>query len=239
MDDDARARGSNASPKVPRRPAVRAVIVGVVVRDLGDGRGGGDASGGRCAGGRRRTPAPRHRPCARRAQRATAADAARATLGPSARGGAKGNRWAEASLAPGGRCGSIHAPSAMALVLLPQTRGVGTVPIVGVGPEATTVGVPYAGESRIRDGAWVLRRDAQRGPSRAIRIVWRGGPFAAEDGQHTARLVSVALPAHPTQVTTLRRWICSRPEHGRGRDFAGSYTFEVVRPLSHPLFPYL
>jgi anti-sigma factor RsiW len=152
-------------------------------------------------------------------QRATAADARVATLADQLAAARQATAAAEASLA---RAHATVSTSVVALVLLPQTRGVGTIPIIDVAPDATTVDLALAIEGAAR-GPY----DAALKDPAGNQVVWRGGPFAAEEAQ-PAPLVSVALPAHllKSQHYVVDLFAAGA---GRGRDFAGSYAFEVVR----------
>jgi hypothetical protein len=214
VDDDARARQQRVP--VPRRPASELSSWVSWVRSWGLAA----AAVMLLAVGALVVADARLRDSLRQAsQRATAADARVATLADQLAAERKATAAAEASLA---RAHAAVSTPAVALVLLPQTRGVGTVPIVGVGPEATTVGVALVIEGTAH-GSY----DATLKDPTGNQVVWRGGPFAAEDGQ-PARLVSVALPAHllKSQHYVVDLFTAGA---GRGRDFAGSYTFEVVR----------
>lgn len=214
VDDDARARQQRVA--VPRRPASELSSSVSWVRSWGLAA----AAVVLLAVGALVVADTRLRDSLRDAsQRVTAADARVATLANQLTAERKATAAAEAALARAHAAGSA---SGVALVLLPQTRGVGTVPIVGVGPDATTVSVVLAIEGTAH-GSY----DATLKDPAGNQVVWRGGPFAAEE-EPPARLVSVALPA---RLLKSQHYVVDlfTAGAGRGRDFAGSYTFEVVR----------
>lgn len=111
--------------------------------------------------------------------------------------------------------------TAIALVLLPQTRGVGPVPIVAIGADSRMVPIALAIETPQRAPFEAALRDPATNA-----IVWRSAPIAAVRAQ-PAPLVTVAIPAGHLKA---QHYAIDLFAGGRSAaDFAGSYAFEVVR----------
>lgn len=118
----------------------------------------------------------------------------------------------------------------IALVLLPQTRGVGPVPIVAIAPAAVSVTLDLQAGDRQGDAYAASLRDPATN-----RIVWRG---AASPESRLPGIVNVQLPAAllRTQHYVIELYSSERPTDGsrhpaRGgaATFVNSYAFEVVR----------
>jgi hypothetical protein len=134
---------------------------------------------------------------------------------------------AERRVNAAGQVSLAHARAAqpgptVALVLMPQTRGVGPVPIIAISQDATVIAVALAIE-----GAPRARYEASlKDPTRSV-VVWRSAALPAEDGP-PARLVTVSLPASllKAQHYAVDLFAVSA---GHARNFVDSYAFEVVR----------
>jgi hypothetical protein len=109
---------------------------------------------------------------------------------------------------------------AVALVLTPQTRGTGAVPVIAVAGNSRTVPVTL----RVEDANAAPFETELRDPG-SNRIVWRSGPLDAERAAPTP-LVSVALPA---DLLKSQHYAIDLYTTKRGRDFVNSYAFEAVR----------
>lgn len=112
--------------------------------------------------------------------------------------------------------------TAVALVLLPQTRGVGPLPIVAVGPGSRTVPIDLAIEG------------ADPGPFEAAlkdpatnQIVWRSGQLPAVPSRPPA-VAPIAVPAALLKSQHYAIDLFAR-RAGQDSAFVGSYAFEVVR----------
>jgi hypothetical protein len=151
-------------------------------------------------------------------ERATAADQRVSVLAEELAEQQKATAAAEASAA------QTHAtPSAMvALVLLPQTRGVETAPLLAVGASAPSIPIALSIEGTAH-GPF----DASLKDPATNQIVWRSGPLTADAAQ-PGRLVTVAVPG---PLLKAQHYVLDVFAAGstRGRDFVGSYAFEVVR----------
>jgi hypothetical protein len=124
-----------------------------------------------------------------------------------------------AAAAPQARAAEL-APT-IALVLLPQTRGVGPVPIVAVGADSVVVPIDLALDAADRAPYEAALRDPA-----TSRTIWRSGLLSPVRSR-TAALLPVPIPAallksqHYSIDVALKR---------AGADaFVGSYAFEVVR----------
>ena len=115
-----------------------------------------------------------------------------------------------------------QAAGAIALVLMPQTRGVGPVPLVAVGSQSTVVPIELALEAPVRAPYEAALRDAATNG-----VVWRSGPIAVVH-ETPARLLPVAVPAPLLKSQHYALDVVSKSAAGSG-DFVGSYAFEVVR----------
>lgn len=115
-----------------------------------------------------------------------------------------------------------HAAPAVALVLLPQTRGVGPVPAVAVPADATTITVALAIE-----GAAHGRYEASLKDPASNDVVWHSAPVPAALAEPVP-LVTLGLPA---PLLKAQHYVVDlfTSASSRGRDFVGSYAFEVVR----------
>ncbi len=152
-------------------------------------------------------------------QRAATADQHVATLTDQLASQQKAAAAAEAALS---RTQAAESAPAIALVLPPQTRGVGTVPIVAVGAGTAALGVALEIEGTPRPSYEAALKD----PS-GNRVLWRSGPLAAEVAR-PPRLVTVAIPAG---LLKSQHYVVDMFASGAAgaRDFVGSYAFEVVR----------
>jgi hypothetical protein len=106
------------------------------------------------------------------------------------------------------------------LVLLPQTRGVGPVPIVAIEPAAVSVTLDLQAAD-LKSGAYAA---SLRDPA-TNRIVWRG---AADRAARLPGVVSVRLPA---ALLHAQHYVIelSASHGGAAAAFVNSYAFEVVR----------
>jgi len=109
-----------------------------------------------------------------------------------------------------------------ALVLLPETRGTGPVPIVAVRRDAAVLTL----DLRIDTAASASYDVALKDPA-SDRIVWRGRVVSAP-GTRPPRLVSVRIPAHLLKAQHYALELFDAPHGGPGAFLAG-YAFEVVR----------
>jgi hypothetical protein len=111
----------------------------------------------------------------------------------------------------------------VALVLLPQTRGVGPVPIVAVQPGSRTVPL----ELRIEAAGLAPYDVALRDPA-TNRIVWRSSPLTP---QRLRRPPAVPVGV-PTGLLKPQHYALDlfRLQPGNPPEFVGTYAFEVVRP---------
>jgi len=114
------------------------------------------------------------------------------------------------------------AAGAIALVLLPQTRGIGPVPLVAVGSESTVVPIELALDSAGRPPYEVALRDPATNT-----VVWRSGAIATVRTS-PAELLPVAVPAALLKTQHYALDVVTKGAGG-ARGFAGSYAFEVVR----------
>ena len=112
------------------------------------------------------------------------------------------------------------AAGAVALVLLPQTRGIGPVPLVAVGSESTVVPIELALDSAERPSYEVALRDAATNG-----VIWRSGAIATVRTR-PAGLLPVAIPA---TLLKSQHYALDVVSTGGARGFVGSYAFEVVR----------
>lgn len=110
----------------------------------------------------------------------------------------------------------------VALVLMPQTRGVGPVPIIAVHSAARTVPL----DLRIEAAGGVPYEVALRDPATNL-IVWRS-PTLTPQRLRRPPVVAVGLPAGELKA---QHYTLDLFEHRRGgaAEFVGSYAFEVVR----------
>ena len=113
------------------------------------------------------------------------------------------------------------AGGGIALVLLPQTRGVGPVPIVAIAPTAATVTL----DLQIGDRQGSAYAASLRDPA-TNRIVWRG---AASRESRLPDVVSVRLPAALLRAQHYVVELFSTEARRSAAAFADSYAFEVVR----------
>jgi hypothetical protein len=124
-----------------------------------------------------------------------------------------------AAAAPEPRVAQV--PPTVALVLLPQTRGVGPVPIVAIGPDSAVVPIDLALDAVDRAPYEAALRDPA-----TSRTIWRSGALSPVRSR-TASLLPVAVPGallksqHYSIDVALKR--------AGADEFVGSYAFEVVR----------
>ncbi len=112
--------------------------------------------------------------------------------------------------------------AAVALVLLPQTRGVTSVPIIAVPPTAASVPLTLALEAAGGPSYEVALRDPATN-----RTIWRSPSLAPQRVRQTP-MVPVSLPAAllKTQHYTLDLF---ELRSGSASEFVSSYAFEVAR----------
>lgn len=110
----------------------------------------------------------------------------------------------------------------VALVLLPQTRGIGPMPIVAVGPESRTVPIELAIDAADRAAYAAALRDPATN-----HIVWRSGPLAAVRSR-AVPLLAVAVPAALLKSQHYAVDVFAPGPRG-ANDFVGSFAFEVIR----------
>ena len=117
---------------------------------------------------------------------------------------------------------SVQTPAAIALVLLPQTRGVATVPIIAVPASASSVPLNLALE--VPGGA--SYEVALRDPA-TNRTIWRSPSLARQRLRQTP-MVPVALPA---ELLKAQHYALDLFELGSAHapEFVSSYAFEVAR----------
>jgi hypothetical protein len=151
-------------------------------------------------------------------QRVAAADRRAGELSTQLAGEQQAAAAARASLAD---ARAAQPASTVALVLLPQTRGVGPVPIVAVGRDGA-VPIELAIDAADRASFEAALRDPATNA-----IVWRSGPIAAVRSR-PAPLLAVSVPASILKSQHYTIDVFARRGGGTG-DFVGSYAFEVVR----------
>lgn len=108
----------------------------------------------------------------------------------------------------------------IALVLVPQTRGVGPIPIVAIEPVAVSVTLDLEAADHKHDAFAASLRDPGTN-----RIVWRG---TANPVLRLPGVVSVRLPAALLRAQHYVIELSASPG-GRAAAFVNSYAFEVVR----------
>ena len=128
----------------------------------------------------------------------------------------------ERAAAPQAPPAQAAAPT-VALVLLPQTRGVGPVPILAVGADSSTVTIELAVAALDRSPYQATLRDPATNA-----VLWRSDDLTAKRAE-PAPLVTVALPAVQLKAQHYSIELFTR-RNGRTGDFVGSYAFEVLRP---------
>jgi anti-sigma factor RsiW len=115
----------------------------------------------------------------------------------------------------------VRAAQPVALVLLPQTRGVGPVPIVAVTDDSPSLRIELAIEALTP----VPHEAALKDPA-TNQIIWRSSPLSTAPAPPALVAVSV-----PTAILKSQHYVLDlfarRSE--RNRDFVGSYPFEVLR----------
>jgi hypothetical protein len=114
-------------------------------------------------------------------------------------------------------------PAAVALVLMPQTRGVDPAPILAVSPGANTVPL----DLKI-DAASAAQYDVTLRDPATNGIVWRSPPLTSEP----LRRPPVVPVRVPTGLLKSQHYALDLFElrAGGAPEFVGSYAFEVVRP---------
>jgi hypothetical protein len=146
-------------------------------------------------------------------RRMTAADTRLADLSGQLDAQRRATHTAEEALA---QAREAQPVSAVAFVLPPQTRGVGPLPAVAVGPGSTPVMLAVAVQDTSDRYEAALRDPATN------QIVWRSGSLAPDRGS----LVAVALPA---ALLKSQHYVLDLTAIGGGRHFVDSYAFEVLR----------
>lgn len=117
------------------------------------------------------------------------------------------------------RARSAQPPAAVALVLLPQTRGVGPVPFVALHGAGVV-----SFELQIETARFTRYEAALRDPATA-RIVWRSPPLAASRSNEPPS-VSVAVPANVMEPQHYSLELSGR-RGDAAREIIGSYAFQV------------
>ena len=126
-------------------------------------------------------------------------------------------RATAAAAASPGHTQTTPSASAVALVLLPQTRGTDPVPIIAVGADTSTVAIALTIEGAARKTYEAALKDPATN-----RIIWRSQPLTS-DG---TALVTVALPA---RLLKAQHYVVDTFGGQGARDFVGTYAVEVVR----------
>jgi hypothetical protein len=117
---------------------------------------------------------------------------------------------------------AAQPPAAIALLLMPQTRGVDPVPVVAV--PAAAAALPL--QLRVAATGNAHYTAALRDPS-TNGIVWRSLAVAAERGQRSS-VVPVRIPA---SLLKAQHYALDLFEVRAGApEFVGSYAFEIARP---------
>jgi len=116
----------------------------------------------------------------------------------------------------------VQAPSGVALVLIPETRGVGPVPIVAIEPESTSVPLDLRVETADAPSYEVSLKDPE-----SNRTVWHDRAERAADAGRSS-LVSVRVPAALLNAQHYSLDLFA-VRGGRRAEFLATYAFEVVR----------
>jgi len=132
----------------------------------------------------------------------------------------KANAGSAAELA---RAKTARAEPAFALVLLPQTRSVGPVPVVAVHDGAKMLPLALRIDSPPRS-----QFDASLRDPATNRAIWRGPAAPAAEVSDASPIITIEIPA---ALLKSQHYVVDvfAPDPGRGSHFAGSYAFEVVR----------
>lgn len=110
----------------------------------------------------------------------------------------------------------------VALVLRPETRGVGPTPIISVAPGSTTVPIDLQFDSSNRGSYEVALKDPATN-----QVVWRSATVTAQRDRRPA-VVSVGVPAALLRTQHYALDLFELRE-GSTPEFIGSYAFEVAR----------
>jgi len=117
---------------------------------------------------------------------------------------------------------AVQPPAAVALLLMPQTRGVDPVPVVAVPPTAAALPL----QLRVPGTASAHYTAALRDPS-TNGIVWRSPAVSSERGQRSS-VVAVRVPGN---LLKAQHYAIDLFELRAGApEFVGSYAFEIARP---------
>jgi hypothetical protein len=127
-----------------------------------------------------------------------------------------------AAEAPGSRPPAPSPGSFMALVLPPQTRGIGPLSAIALPPVADQAMLQLELDSGAFDSYQAVLKDPADG-----RTLWRSGKLrVASDSD--SKLVAVSLPASLLKTQNYSLDLFGVPRAGAG-EWLGSYAFRVIR----------